>query len=128
MATRESPAPRPRVPLPSHRTRDEDSQIYESQASQEASAMLRRDPRESFEVASSHNSRDATPTPVSAEKSLQSTLRGPVVKHGLMNKRKLDATEYREEARREPISPTKRLRLEGGLREGNPVLGLGIRD
>lgn len=125
--------PRPRVPLPSHRSsqRDDDSQIYESQASQEASAMLRRDPRESFEVASSHNSRDVTPTPVSAEKRLQSTLRGPVNKIGLTtNKRKLDATEYREEARRggEPISPTKRLRLEGGLREGNPALGLGIRD
>lgn len=127
-ATRDSPAPRARVPLPSHRSRDEDSQVYESQASQAASAMLRRDPRESFEVASSHNSRDVTPTPVSAEKRLQSTLRGPVNKVGLTNKRKLDATEYREEARREPISPTKRLRLEGGLREGNPVLGLGIRD
>lgn len=130
-ATRESaaPPPRARVPLPSHRSRDDDSQIYESQASQEASAMLRRDPRESFEVASSHNSRDVTPTPVSAEKRLQSTLRGPVNKIGMTNKRKLDATDYREEARRgEPISPTKRLRLEGGLREGNPVLGLGIRD
>lgn len=122
------PPPRPRVPLPSHRSRaDDDSQtIYESQASQAASAMLRRDPRESFEVAASaQNSRDVTPTP---EKRLQSTLRGPVNKLGLTGKRKLDATEYREEVRREPISPTKRLRLEGGLREGNPGLGLGIRD
>lgn len=90
--------------------------------------MLRRDPRESFEIASSHNSRDVTPTPISAEKRLQSTLRGPVNKLGLNNKRKFDATEYREEVRKEPISPTKRLRLEGGLREGNPILGLGIRD
>lgn len=131
-ASRGSPPPRVRVPLPSHRShqQEEDSQIYESQASQEASAMLRRDPRESFEVASSHNSRDVTPTPVSAEKRLQSTLRGPVNKAGLPSsvKRKLDATEYREEARREPTSPTKRLRLAGGLREGNPLVGLGIRD
>lgn len=130
-ASRGSPPPRMRVPLPSHRSyREDDGQVYESQASQEASAMLRRDPRESFEVASSHNSRDVTPTPVSAEKRLQSTLRGPVHKAGLVNpaKRKLDATEYREEARREPTSPTKRLRLAGGLREGNPIIGLGIRD
>lgn len=127
-ATHASSRPRTRVPLPSHRSRDSDSQVYESQASQEASAMLRRDPRESFEVASSHNSRDVTPTPVSAEKRLQSTLRGPVNKLGLSNKRKFDPSEYREEARKEPISPTKRLRLEGGLREGNPIIGLGIRD
>ncbi|KAJ4393230.1 hypothetical protein N0V93_002438 [Gnomoniopsis smithogilvyi] len=127
-ATHASSPPRARIPLPSHRSRDTDSQIYESQASQEASAMLRRDPRESFEVASSHNSRDVTPTPVSAEKRLQSTLRGPVNKLGLSNKRKFDPAEYREEARKEPISPTKRLRLEGGLREGNPIIGLGIRD
>lgn len=130
-ASRTSPPLRARVSLPSHRTpREEDGPIYESQASQEALAMLRRDPRESFEVASSHNSRDGTPTPVSAEKRLQATLRGPVHKAGLANpaKRKLEATEYREEARREPSSPTKRLRLAGGLREGNPVIGLGIRD
>lgn len=130
-ASRGSPPHRARVPLPSHRSyREDDGQIYESQASQEASAMLRRDPRESFEVASSHNSRDVTPTPISAEKRLQSTLRGPIHKAGLMNpvKRKLDVTEsgYREEARREPTSPTKRLRLAGGLREGNPIIGLGL--
>lgn len=139
-ATRGSPPPRARVPLPSHRGgsqqrpphyEEDAGPIYESQASQEASAMLRRDPRESFEVAASNNnSRDVTPTPVSAEKRLQSTLRGPVNKPGLTHpiKRKLDATEYREEALREPPSPTKRLRLAGGLREGNPLIGLGIRD
>lgn len=135
--SRGSPPPRvPRVPLPSHRSSqrdEEDSQVYESQASQEALAMLRRDPRESFEVASSQgNSRDVTPTP---EKRLQSTLRGPIHKPGSTTgpvKRKLEATtEYRPDARREPNSPTKRLRLAGGLREGNPILGLpglGIRD
>lgn len=126
-ASRGSPPPRTRVPLPSHRSRqDDEGQVYESQASQEATSMLRRDPRESFEVASSHNSRDATPTPVTAEKRLQSTLRGPVHKSALPSvKRKLDATEYRE-SNREPTSPTKRLRLAGGLREGNPPIGLGL--
>ena len=105
--------------------------MYESQASQEASAMLRRDPRESLEVASSHNSRDATPMPAVTEKSarLQSTLRGPVNKPGLPTpvKRKFDGSV--EEARRaEPTSPTKRLRMAGGLREGNSLVGLGIRE
>lgn len=138
--SRGSPPPRARVPLPSHRGSHQqrtDSEVYESQASQEASAMLRRDPRESFEVASSHNSRDATPTPVSAEKRLQTTLRGPVNKAGLAvnppAKRKITGyAEYLEEGTaalsKEPSSPTKRLRLAGGLREGKPLVGLGIRD
>ncbi|PSR99085.1 hypothetical protein BD289DRAFT_343854, partial [Coniella lustricola] len=135
-ASRGSPPARARVPLPSHRghqsqthshsQREEESQVYESQASQEATSMLRRDPRESFEVASSHNSRDVTPTSVltTADKRLQSTLRGPVNKPTPLpsGKRKLDATEQS----REPSSPTKRLRLAGGLREGNPPVGLGL--
>lgn len=136
--SRGSPPPRARVPLPSHRghhqQNNNDGEVYESQASQEASAMLRRDPRESFEVVSSHNSRDVTPTPVSAEKRLQSTLRGPIHKPGLASpavKRKLEASDCLEEAKtscREPTSPTKRLRLAGGLREGSSLNGLGIPD
>lgn len=119
-------SPPPRRPLPSQRSQhtEADSQVYESQASQEASAMLRRDPRESFEVASSHNSRDVTPTPIATEKSqrMQSTLRGPINKSGLSSsgsgKRKYDASVADEARRAEPASPTKRLRL----------VGLGIRD
>lgn len=130
--SRPSPPARARVPLPSHRGQHHnDGEVHESQASQAASEMLRRDPRESFEVASSHNSRDVTPTPVSAEKRLQATLRGPINKPGLVNtvKRKIDVADYLEETKsREPTSPTKRLRLAGGLREGNPLVGLGIRD
>lgn len=127
-------SPPPRRPLPSQRSQntEADSQVYESQASQEASAMLRRDPRESFEVASSHNSRDVTPTPIATEKSqrMQSTLRGPINKSGLSGsaKRKFDASLADEARRAEPTSPTKRLRLAGGLREGSSLIGLGIRD
>lgn len=127
-------SPPPRRPLPSQRSQqtEADSQVYESQASQEASAMLRRDPRESFEVASSHNSRDVTPTPIATEKSqrMQSTLRGPINKSGLSGsgKRKYDASVADEARRTEPTSPTKRLRLAGGLREGSSLIGLGIRD
>lgn len=125
-------SPPPRKPLPSQRSHhEEDSHVYESQASQEALAMLRRDPRESLEVASSHNSRDVTPMPVVAEKSarLQSTLRGPVHKPGLPNpvKRKFDSG-VDEPRRAEPASPTKRLRMAGGLREGSSLIGLGIRE
>ncbi|KAF3762002.1 hypothetical protein M406DRAFT_266972 [Cryphonectria parasitica EP155] len=131
--SRGSPPPRPRVPLPTYRGQSggggaggaggEDAQIYESQASQEATSMLRRDPRESFEVASSHGSRDVTPTPTTADKKLQSTLRGPLNKPTLTTsaKRKLD-----EQQGREPTSPTKKLRMAGGLREGNPPIGLGL--
>lgn len=125
-------SPPPRKPLPSQRShREEDSQVYESRASQEASAMLRRDPRESLEVASSHNSRDVTPMPAVAEKTvrLQSTLRGPVNKPGLPNpvKRKFEGS-VDDVRRAEPTSPTKRLRLAGGLREGSSLVGLGIRE
>ncbi|KAK6846247.1 hypothetical protein PG987_001435 [Apiospora arundinis] len=45
----------------SRRHRDDEEEVHESQASQAASEMLRRDPRESFEVASSVGSRDLTP-------------------------------------------------------------------
>jgi acetyl-CoA acyltransferase 1 len=127
-------SPPPRRPLPSQRSQhtEADNQVYESQASQEASAMLRRDPRESFEVASSHNSRDVTPTPIATEKSqrMQSTLRGPINKSGLSGsgKRKFESSVADEARRAEPVSPTKRLRLAGGLREASSLIGLGIRD
>lgn len=84
-----------------------DEEIDESRASQTASAMLRRDPRESFEVI-------GTPTPQSAaEKSglLQAKIFGSVTKPGLeKRKRGDDAGDYK----------SKKLRLDG---EG---VGLGI--
>ncbi|KAI9732268.1 MAG: hypothetical protein M1818_007587 [Claussenomyces sp. TS43310] len=65
---------------------DDDEEIDESQASQSASAMLRRDPRESFEVVS-------TPTPtIAAEKSglLQAKIFGSVTKPGNDKRKRLD--------------------------------------
>ncbi|KAJ2972283.1 hypothetical protein NUW58_g9218 [Xylaria curta] len=47
----------------SQRRGDEDEEVLESQATQAASEMLRRDPRESFDVASSVGSRDVTLLP-----------------------------------------------------------------
>ncbi|KAI1322581.1 Thiolase, N-terminal domain-containing protein [Xylariaceae sp. FL0255] len=69
----------------SQRRGAEEEEVWESQASQAASEMLRRDARESFEVASSVGSRDPTPGPM--EKSLtnkqQTKLYGPINKAGL---------------------------------------------
>ncbi|KAI1118661.1 Thiolase, N-terminal domain-containing protein [Nemania sp. NC0429] len=52
----------------------EEEEVCESQASQAASEMLRRDPRESFEVASSIGSRDVTPIPADKPNKLQTKL------------------------------------------------------
>lgn len=103
-----------------------EEEVWESQASQAASEMLRRDPRESFEVASSVNSRDGTPAPAEKSAKLQAKLFGGLKAGG--EKRKLGGTgEVQEEgAVREGLSPTKKLRLAGGLRDPGRV-GLGIR-
>ncbi|KAI1432529.1 Thiolase, N-terminal domain-containing protein [Xylaria sp. CBS 124048] len=52
-------------------------EVYESQATQAASEMLRRDPRESYEVASSVGSRDVSPTPADKSNKLQTKLYAP---------------------------------------------------
>ncbi|KAI0969591.1 Thiolase, N-terminal domain-containing protein [Xylaria arbuscula] len=62
---------------PSQRRGDEEEEVFESQATQAASEMLRRDPRESFEVASSVGSRDVTPVPAEKTAKLQTKLYGP---------------------------------------------------
>ncbi|KAI1129914.1 Thiolase, N-terminal domain-containing protein [Nemania abortiva] len=64
----------------SQRRAAEEEEVFESQASQAASEMLRRDPRESFEVASSVGSRDVTPVPAEKPNKLQTKLYAPVHK------------------------------------------------
>ncbi|KAI0204466.1 Thiolase, N-terminal domain-containing protein [Astrocystis sublimbata] len=56
-----------------------EEEVFESQATQAASEMLRRDPHESFEVASSVDSRDVTPAPadVSSKHQTKLTAREP---------------------------------------------------
>ncbi|KAI0105278.1 Thiolase, N-terminal domain-containing protein [Nemania sp. FL0031] len=61
----------------SQRRAGEEEEVFESQASQAASEMLRRDPRESFEVASSVGSRDVTPVPAEKPNKLQTKLYAP---------------------------------------------------
>ncbi|SPQ26718.1 e676a65b-224a-4f08-b7e5-0e892ce7cda0 [Thermothielavioides terrestris] len=119
-----------RRPLPG----EAEEEVYESQASQAASEMLRRDPRESFEVAASvGNSRDGTPAAADRSAKLQATLFGGVNKSGLSShtgKRKFSGQHgdggdgYSMHDR--VMSPTKKLREVGGLREPARV-GLGIQ-
>jgi acetyl-CoA acyltransferase 1 len=119
----------------------EEEEVYESQASQAASEMLRRDPRESFDVASSVDvSRDGTPIPAAAEKSakLQARLLGGLHKSGAggstpsaSEKRKFSGGHGDEPAAKQShkdllASPTKKLRTVGGLRDSGRV-GLGIQ-
>ncbi|KAI0544732.1 Thiolase, N-terminal domain-containing protein [Xylaria curta] len=86
----------------SRRREGEEEEVFESQATQAASEMLRRDPRESFEVASSVGSRD-----------IQTKLYGPVQKAGIaaMDKRKFSGGSNPEEVRGELLtSPIKKMR------------------
>lgn len=118
---------------------DPQEEVYESQASQAASAMLRRDPRESFEVAASAGSpvrgSSSGYVPAAAEKSakLQARLFAGLNKSGVVpggEKRKFSggvSGEDEERREREAVaSPTKKLRMAGGLRD-SPRVGLGIR-
>ncbi|KAI0467561.1 Thiolase, N-terminal domain-containing protein [Xylaria cf. heliscus] len=78
----------------SQRRGGEEEEVFESQATQAASEMLRRDPRESFEVASSVGSRDATPPPADKLSKLQTKLYAPVYKAGMnMEKRKFNGED-----------------------------------
>ncbi|AEO59158.1 hypothetical protein MYCTH_2307189 [Thermothelomyces thermophilus ATCC 42464] len=113
---------------------DGGAEIYESQASQAASEMLRRDARESFELAASvGNSRDGTPAAADRSAKLQAKLFGGLNKSGLSvpGKRKYSGHHHGELVdgypAHDPVtSPTKKLREVGGLRDPGRV-GLGIQ-
>lgn len=114
----------------SRRNGEEEEEVFESQASQAASEMLRRDPRESFdEVASSVGSRDGTPAPVEKSAKLQAKLFASVNKPGLASeKRKFSGAPEVEESRREAFtSPTKKMRYAPGGAEASRRVGLGIQ-
>lgn len=115
-------------PHPATHDEDDDEEIYESQASQAASEMLRRDPRESFEVVASRDATPNLPSSAPAEKSatLQQTLFAGIGKNGVAaaaEKRKFSGGPI-DVHRQEGNSPHKRARLDGNLREGG--VGLGI--
>ncbi|KAK3303173.1 uncharacterized protein B0T15DRAFT_539408 [Chaetomium strumarium] len=112
----------------------EEEEVFESQASQAASEMLRRDPRESFEVAAAvGHSRDATPAAADRSAKLQAKLFGGLNKSGLSSvqgKRKFSGQHGEAgdgfSMHDRLTSPTKKLREVGGLRDPGRV-GLGIQ-
>ncbi|KAL3297217.1 FAD-dependent oxidoreductase-like enzyme [Colletotrichum asianum] len=107
-----------RKPLP---TGEDDEDVSESQASQAASEMLRRDPRESFEVASSVGSRDGTPAPAEKSARLQAKLFPGITKgHTTADKRKFSGGAPNAQ------ETLKRVRMSGGSVE-DPKVGLGIQ-
>ncbi|KXH47753.1 hypothetical protein CSIM01_11703 [Colletotrichum simmondsii] len=118
-----------RRPLPGGSGNEDEEEVYESQASQAASEMLRRDPRESFEVASSVGSRDGTPAPAEKSARLQAKLFSGITKSGA-DKRKFNggvSNGHGQEARSDMVSPTKKMRVGGPLGGDNPKVGLGIQ-
>lgn len=114
---------------------EEEEEAFESQASQAATQMLRRDPRESFEVASSvEHSRNGTPAPADKTAKLQAKLFGGLNKSGVSSsgeKRKFaghsGGDPIEEFSLRDRLSPTKKLRTVGGLRDPSNKVGLGIQ-
>jgi ribosomal protein L29 len=111
----------------------EEEDVFESQASQAASEMLRRDARESFEVAPSvGNSRNGTPAAADRSAKLQAKLFGGLNKGGLSSQGKRKFSGQHGEAvdgysmHDRVTSPAKKLREVGGLRDPGRV-GLGIQ-
>ncbi|KAI0145440.1 hypothetical protein GGR57DRAFT_480196 [Xylariaceae sp. FL1272] len=98
-----------------------EEEVYESQASQAASEMLRRDPRQSFDVASSVNSREGSPKPAEKPTKLQTKLYGPVQKAGMApDKRKISRSAEFD------ASPPKKARYQNASIDG--AIGLGIQN
>ena len=111
---------------------DLEEEVFQSQASQAASEMLRRDPGESLEVTSSvGGSRDGTPAPTEKSSRLQAKLFAGLNKNGMASeKRKYSGggIDAQDDARRDvAMSPTKKLKVAGGLREPKDRVGLGIQ-
>lgn len=107
------------------RSRDEDDEeVFDSQASQAATELLRRDPRQSFEVASSTGSRGATRSPIDKSARMQAKLFSNSKGDG--EKRKFSGNHgSSEEVMRDQGSPAKKMR--GPLAEERRRVGLGIQ-
>jgi acetyl-CoA acyltransferase 1 len=101
----------------------EDQEIYDSQASQAATEMLRRDPRQSFEVAESRKN-----MPGAMEKSVRMQEKLLSHRNGDGDKRKFSENYTSTgEARRDQESPAKKSRVVEPLTDGHKKLGLGIQ-
>jgi len=110
----------------------EEEDVYESQASQAASDMLRHDPRESFEIAASTpGSRDGTPQPNEKSMKLQSKLFAGVNKAGPPSDKRKHGHEDEPARRDSQSSPPKKVRYGSDGRQERDFdarrVGLGIR-
>ncbi|KAJ6439729.1 FAD-dependent oxidoreductase-like enzyme [Purpureocillium lavendulum] len=112
-----------------HRRRaenDDGQDVFDSQASQAATEMLRRNPGRSFDVASSAGSRDGSPHPTETSARMQAKLLSGST-GGAGDKRKFSGgMPLDEDLRRGHGSPPKKLRV-GGLLTEDPRVGLGIQ-
>ncbi|KAM0278593.1 hypothetical protein ACHAQH_005067 [Verticillium albo-atrum] len=114
----------PRRPLPNND--EEDEEAFASQASKAASEMLRRDPRESFEIA--REARSGTPAAAEKGARLQAKLLSGTTKTGA-EKRKFSGGVAPPEDLRQmqaQASPPKKLRVSTQAGDGSSV-GLGIQ-
>lgn len=103
----------------------DDEEVFDSQASQAATEMLRRHPGKSFEVARSIGSRDGSPAPAESSAKLQAKLMSSS-RGGATDKRKFSGGAMTEELPREQGSPTKKMRVGASVGDEQKV-GLGIQ-
>jgi acetyl-CoA acyltransferase 1 len=109
------------------RNRNSQGEVHDSQASQAAAQMLRRDPRQSFEVA---DARRATNTPGAMEKSVRMQEKLLSHRNGDADGDKRKFSGYyasSEETRRDQESPAKKSRVVEPLTDSQKRLGLGIQ-
>lgn len=113
-----------------HNREDRESDVYDSQASQAATEMLRRDPRQSFEVRSSQESQDTGPVERSSatmQAKLLADLRTGADKRKFSESCGSSQDELRKEQHQAPQgSPSKKTKVNSP-REIQPRLGLGIQ-
>lgn len=110
----------------SHRP-EEEEQVFDSQASQAAAELLRRDPRQSLEVVRSTSPRKGnTPAPAERSARMQAKLFSNFGEDS--DKRKFSGSNSSsQEVRRDQGSPAKKSRLHEPLSDERRRLGLGIQ-
>ncbi|EWZ40489.1 hypothetical protein FOZG_09161 [Fusarium oxysporum Fo47] len=102
---------------------DQDGEVFDSQASQAAAEMLRRDPRQSFEVAETLKN---TPGPM--EKTVRMQERLLSHRNGDSDKRKFNGNHSSTgEIRLDQASPAKKSKVVEPMADGQDKLGLGIQ-
>ncbi|TQV97810.1 hypothetical protein V2A60_006467 [Cordyceps javanica] len=130
VATRRAPGPRTNLSIPSERSHmANESDVFGSQASQAAADLLRRHPGQSFDAASSGDSRDGSPIQLPV-KAVAPKARSRLPDSVRPDKRRHSGTDTETAAaaaksRREQGSPAKKVRT--GADTDRRRVGLGIQ-